>query len=135
MGTAAAVARVTHLPWSRWFHCESSFDLSLVPEEPGIFAVGQEDAGKKLAIVNIEAADDLFHALNQLFSANCPLRAQLEKGRCMMRYASVPDADQRRAALTELQSWLAAPGGAKTAVVEDFLSNGTESHPFRGKSD
>ena len=30
------------LQWSRWFRCESSFDLLLVPSKPGLFAMGEE---------------------------------------------------------------------------------------------
>jgi hypothetical protein len=28
--------------WSRWFHCESSFGLLLVPSQPGVFALAEE---------------------------------------------------------------------------------------------
>src|SRR5437879_13170485 len=30
------------LHWSRWFRCETSFDLLLVPSKPGLFALGEE---------------------------------------------------------------------------------------------
>lgn len=30
------------LEWSRWFRCESSFSVLLVPAKPGIFALGEE---------------------------------------------------------------------------------------------
>ncbi|MFB3813610.1 MAG: hypothetical protein ACE14L_05815 [Terriglobales bacterium] len=132
MGTATAVGRKQHLEWSHWFHCESSFDLSLVPEVPGIFAVGHEEPGRKLAIIRIETADNLFHALNQLFAANCPLRQQFKSGQCLLRYAGVPDDATRRAAISALQAWLTE--GVLSAVAEDFLAT-AGTHPFRNKSD
>jgi hypothetical protein len=30
------------LQWSRWFRCESSHSLLVVPSKPGIFAVAEE---------------------------------------------------------------------------------------------
>ena len=30
------------LQWSRWFRCESSFGLWLIPNQPGLFALGEE---------------------------------------------------------------------------------------------
>ena len=30
------------LEWSRWFPCQSSFDVLLVPAKPGLFALGEE---------------------------------------------------------------------------------------------
>ena len=61
------------LQWSKWFRCESSFSLLLVPGQPGIFALGEEvvapgelpSAGGKrmLALFQIAEADDLAVAL------------------------------------------------------------------------
>src|SRR5512135_1845999 len=99
MASATASVCDVHLHWCRWFHFESSFNLSLAPNDPGLFAVAQrDDAHKRLDVVKIEAADNLFHALNQLFTAGCPLRESMEKGRCFLRYAIVPDAGERRTA-------------------------------------
>ena len=30
------------MSWSRWFRCESSFELLLVPKQPGVFAIAEE---------------------------------------------------------------------------------------------
>ena len=120
MATAAATAMA--FAWTRWFRCESSFDLSLVPKVPGLFAVGRRDeSGQQLRVLKVEAADDLFHTLNQLFSTGCPLRQQLEQGQCLLRYASIPDAARRNASLAALQDWLADPGKNQSRVVEEFL--------------
>ncbi len=134
MATTASVCDV-RLHWCRWFHCESSFNLSLVPDAPGLFAVAEEDhAQKRLNVVKIEAADNLFHALNQLFTQDCPLRAELEHGRCYLRYAVMADAAERGAAVAALQKWLAAPDACRSPLVTDFLANGSD-HPYRDKED
>jgi hypothetical protein len=135
MASATAVAHVSHLGWSRWFRCESSFELSLVPRSPGLFAVARRDEeGKQLILVKVQACDDLFHSLSLLFGAFHPMRMQFEKGDCVLRYASVPDTRTRNDALNQLLAWLATPGAARSAVVEDFL-HGHRPHPFRDKSD
>src|SRR5580658_3457628 len=96
--------------WTRWFHCESSFDLSLVPQAPGLIAVGREEAaGRQLDILQVEDSDDLFHTLNQLFSASSGLRQQFGNAQFMIRYAHVPDAIERRATIAVLRTWLAGP--------------------------
>jgi hypothetical protein len=110
------------LGWTRWFRCESSFDLSLVPQGPGLFAMGREEAnGKSLGILTLEETDDLFHTLNQLFSAGSPSREKLGEGHFMVRYASVPEACRRQETLTELRSWLADQGETCSHAVNDFL--------------
>ncbi|MGA3211746.1 MAG: hypothetical protein ABSD20_10605 [Terriglobales bacterium] len=133
MATAAAAA--VALGWTRWFHCESSMDLSLVQESPGLFAVAQEgESGIQLAILKIEATDDLFYTLNHLVCTGSPLHDKFEKRSCLLRYAIVPDNASREVALRELQAWLAEPGEARSPFVKDFLWI-RESHPFRGPSD
>jgi hypothetical protein len=135
MASATAVAHSLHLGWSRWFRCVSSFELSLVPRSPGLFAVAHRDGqGKQLILLKVQACDDLFHSLSLLFSAFHPMRMQFEKGDCVLRYASVPDARMRNEALNELQAWLATPGAPRSAVVEDFL-RGHESRPYDDESD
>jgi len=133
MATAAASA--VALGWTHWFHCESSMDLSLVQESPGLFAVAQEgESGTQLVIMKIEATDDLFHTLNHLLCAGSPLHDGFEKRSCLLRYAIVQDAASREAALAELQAWLAEPEEARSPFVRDFLWI-RESRPFRGTSD
>ncbi len=135
MDSATAAARVSHLGWSRWFHCQSSFELSLVPRLPGLFAVARlENQGKQLVVTRVEASDDLFHSLSQLFGLSHPLRREFEKGGCVLRYANIPDDSSRCDALSQLQAWLAGSEPARSAVVEEFL-HGHESHAFRNTSD
>lgn len=110
------------LGWTRWFRCESSFDLTLVPQTPGLFAIGrEEESGKSLGILKLEETDDLFRTLNQLFSADSPSRRQLGEGHFLVRYAKVPNADRRLETLGELRAWLADQGETCSHAVNDFL--------------
>jgi hypothetical protein len=96
------------LNWSRWFRCESSFGLLLVPRQPGIFALAEEvgEASRMLAVFEIGEADDVGRSLSRLFSPASPWRARLTDGRCYLRYAIVPDTAHRRAAAATLKNWL-----------------------------
>lgn len=101
------------LNWSRWFRCESSFGLLLVPDQPGIFALAEEMAGPEgphgrriLAVFEINEAEDVARALSRLFLPSSPWRARLEGSRCYLRYAIVADARQRRASAATLKKWL-----------------------------
>lgn len=124
-----------HLSWSPWLHCESSFDLALVPQSPGLFAVGIDDSsGKRLTIAKFGAVDNLSNELNRLFSSGCPFRKQFEEGRCLLRYAVVPDAEVRRLALAELQIWLLSQTETNSALVAEFL-HWRKSRCFRGAED
>jgi hypothetical protein len=110
------------LEWSRWFRCESSLSLLLVPPSPGIYALGEEVGaaapsegssgpivGKRmLAVFEIAETDDLSHALARLFAPTHPLCDRLTSGRCFARYARVADPGQRNAAFTALRQWLAS---------------------------
>jgi hypothetical protein len=99
--------------WSHWFRCESSFGLLLVPAQPGIFALAEEivqPAGpysrRMLAVFEVEETDDLARALNRLFTPASAWRQRLAEGRCYLRYAVAPDAEERRGAATALKNWL-----------------------------
>jgi hypothetical protein len=99
--------------WSRWFRCESSFGLLLVPAQPGIFALADEivqPAGpysrRMLAVFEVEETDDLARALSRLFAPASAWRQRLAEGRCYLRYAVAPDAEERRGATTALKNWL-----------------------------
>jgi hypothetical protein len=104
------------LEWSRWFRCESSFSVLLVPSKPGVFAIGEEIAapdevsdtsGKRmLALFQISATEDLGLALGRLFLPGSILRERLENGSCYARYTVIEDAVQRRSALAALQQWM-----------------------------
>lgn len=99
--------------WSRWFHCESSFELLLVPRQPGIYALAEEIAQpagpysrRMLAVFEVEESEDLARSLSRLFAASSPWRRRLEQARCYLRYAVAPQAEERRGAATALKDWL-----------------------------
>ena len=99
--------------WSRWFHCESSFGLLLVPSQPGIFALAEEvvqPAGqgsrRMLAVFEVEEADDLSRAMSRLFALGSPWREKMTKARCYVRYAITTSSAERREAATALRTWL-----------------------------
>jgi hypothetical protein len=120
------------LEWSRWFRCESSFSVLLLPAKPGIFSLGEEmippntsndDEGaphafgvadghgrvaskRLLALFQISETDDLGMALGRLFLPGNPLRDRLTAGHCFARYTVIEDADQRSAASAVFQRWM-----------------------------
>ena len=120
------------LEWSRWFRCESSFSVLLVPAKPGIFSLGEEmippntsndDEGaphafgvadghgrvaskRLLALFQISETDDLGMALGRLFLPGNPLRERLTAGRCFVRYTVIEDVAQRSAACAIFQRWM-----------------------------
>ncbi len=123
------------LDWSRWSRCESSFNLLLAPQQPGIFALAEEvvDAtvagGKRmLAILEIAPADDLSRALSWLFSPASALRDRLLSGNCFIRYAVVPDLEQRDTIAAQLRNWITASAETATgfAGVEPAPSEKTK---------
>ena len=111
--------------WSRWFHCESSFELLLVPRQPGIYALAEEitqPAGpysrRMLAVFEVEETEDLARALNRLFTAGNQWRERLQEARCYLRYAVVPQAEERRGAATALKEWLTSQRDAAAQFFE-----------------
>ena len=77
--------------WSRWFHCESSFGLLLVPSQPGVFALAEEivqSAGpqsrRMLAVFEVAEAEDLSRAMSRLFAAGSPWREKMAQGAVSM---------------------------------------------------
>ena len=102
--------------WSKWFRCETSFSLLLVPEQPGVYAVAEEVlpesvglGGKRmLAMVQFAETDNLARALSRLFTPASPLQERIAGGHCLLRYAVVEDEAARHAACAALQTWLAA---------------------------
>ncbi len=109
------------LRWSKWFRCESSFSLLLVPSR--LFALGEEmiapgeipaTGGKRmLALYQISEAEDLGMALGRLFFPGSPHLERFASARCFARYAVIEDAQQRHAALAAFEKWLAS--SAETA--------------------
>lgn len=159
MSTAPAPQAI-HLHWSRWFHCESSFGLSLVPNKPGIFAIAESAKGwcgdglrgdgsvtgpglrrsepelLTLSITQVQSANDLFHALNRLYSPDSPMRERLEKNRCFIRYAAIDDAHLRDAVASDLQQWLDSPDETDSPVVKEFQRAADPAEgPYRTKGD
>ena len=114
------------LQWSRWFRCESSFSLLLVPSVAGIYTLGEEiiapgeiPGGKRmLAVFQVAETEDLCITLSRQFSPRSPLRDRLSSGRCFVRFASVPDTATRQAACKALNQWLASSVEAATGLVE-----------------
>ncbi|HEV3036374.1 MAG TPA: hypothetical protein VHA33_01055 [Candidatus Angelobacter sp.] len=102
------------LNWSRWFRCESSFGLLLVPDQPGIFALAEElvapDGGlharRMLAVFEIDEAEEIARSLSWLFLPSSPWRSRLLESRCYVRYAVVADAQERKALALTLKNWL-----------------------------
>jgi hypothetical protein len=112
--------------WSRWFHCESSFELLLVPRQPGIYALAEEIAQpagptsrRMLAVFEVEESEDLARSLSRLFSAGSPWRRRLEQARCYLRYAVAPVTEERRGAATALKDWLSSQRSTVSQIFEN----------------
>jgi|SRR5205807_7184877 len=113
------------LNWSRWFRCESSFGLLLVPDQPGIFALAEEivepespHARRMLAVFEINEAEDVARALSRLFLPSSPWRTRLAESRCYLRYAIVADAGQRQTSTAMLKKWLNSQLDAASHIFE-----------------
>src|SRR4249919_1100017 len=111
--------------WSRWFHCESSFGLLLVPNQPGIFALAEEimqpagpNSRRMLAVFEGEEADDLARAMSRLFAAGSQWREKMTQARCYVRYAIAPSIADRRTAAAALKNWLGAQREVAAQVFE-----------------
>ncbi len=103
---------VMEMNWSRWFRCESSFGLLLVPSQPGVFALAEEveppaPGGRRtLAVFEVDETEDLALALSRMFAQGSRWRQKLSEGRCFARYAVAPSLADRRVAATALKRWL-----------------------------
>jgi len=111
--------------WSRWFRCQSSFELLLVPSQPGVFALAEEvvqgagpDSRRMLAVFEVAEAEDLSRAMSRLFAAGSPWREKLAQARCYVRYAIAPSIADRRAAATALKNWLSAQREVASQIFE-----------------
>jgi hypothetical protein len=111
--------------WSRWFRCESSFGLLLVPNQPGIYALAEEivqPAGpyshRMLAVFEVEEADDLARSLSRLFAPGSPWRQKITEERCYLRYAVAPSVEDRRGAATALKNWLNSQRDTAAEIFE-----------------
>lgn len=113
------------LQWSKWFRCESSFSVLLVPSKPGLFALAEEvtavrtsplDEKRMLTLFRISETDDLGMALGRLFLPNSPERDLLSKKPCFVRYAVIEDEDQRRVSHRSLQEWMASASESENEI-------------------
>lgn len=119
--------------WSRWFRCESSFGLLLVPNQPGIFALAEEvvqptepNSRRMLAVFEVQEADDLARAMSRLFAVGSPWRAKLVESRCFVRYAVAPSIADRRAAASALKTWL---NSQREVASQVFQANFGQTNP------
>ena len=117
------------LNWSRWFRCESSFGLLLVPDQPGIFALAEElvapedsNARRMLAVFEIDEAEDIARALGRLFLPSNLWRSRLLEGRCYVRYAVVADAQERKTSALMLKNWLVSQLDAASQIFDHSRS-------------
>jgi hypothetical protein len=116
------------IPWSRWFRCESSFSLLLVPSAPGLYALAEEVAApgealankRMLAVFEIAETDDLCVTLSRQFSPSSPLSARLASGRCFVRFAQLRDAERRRMVCNSLKRWMAASTQTATGLAPEI---------------
>ncbi|HYX53365.1 MAG TPA: hypothetical protein VE783_07920, partial [Candidatus Limnocylindrales bacterium] len=95
------------------FRCTSSFDLALVPNQSGVFALAEEitpagdtNAPRILAVFEVNEADDLAYSMSRQFASSSEWRQKLEECVCFARYAVVTDEDSRLAAASALRQWL-----------------------------
>lgn len=109
--------------WSRWFRCESSFALLLVPNQPGVFALADEviepagsNSRRMLAVFEVDETEDLALALSRLFALGSRWREKLNEGRCYARYAVAPGLADRRAAADALRQWLESQRDLATQI-------------------
>ena len=101
------------MSWSRWFRCESSFELLLVPKQPGVFAIAEEvvepaspGSRRMLAVFAVDEAEDLSRELSRMFATGSPWQQKLNETTCFVRYAITADVEKRHAAANALRHWL-----------------------------
>jgi hypothetical protein len=120
--------------WSRWFRCESSFELLLVPSQPGVFALAEEvaqatgpQARRMLAVFDVQEADDLSRAMSRLFATGSGWREKLAQARCYVRYAVAPSTADRRTAASALKTWLNSQREVAAQVFEQKVVTAAET--------
>jgi hypothetical protein len=118
------------LEWSRWFRCDSSFSLLLVPSAGGIYTLAEEVlapgetlGGKRiLAVFQILETEDLCVDLSRLLSPRSPLSERLSAGRCFVRFARIADRQVRNAVHQSLVRWLNSSAETATGILQDSVS-------------
>jgi hypothetical protein len=132
------------LHWSRWFRCESTHSLLVVPSKPGVFALAEEimdlppgtahggaDAlvhpadRRMLAVTQFFEDDDMAFVLDRMLIRQ---RTRLASGRYFVRFVVIEDESQRRSICTALNQWIANQTIANTAekvgsIGSDFASS------------
>jgi len=116
--------------WSRWFRCESSFGMLLVPNQPGVFALAEEivsppNGRHMLAVFEIEETEDLGLSLSRMFAVGSPWRVKLSEGRCFARYSVAPSLADRRAATHALKQWLES----QREIATQVFGTSSAQHP------
>ncbi|MGA9390273.1 MAG: hypothetical protein WBV69_07480 [Candidatus Sulfotelmatobacter sp.] len=129
------------LQWSRWFRCESTHSLLIVPSRPGIFAIAEEimdfgagrasavsaaavpSAKRMLAVLQFSEDDDMAFTLDRMFIRINPMRARLSSGNCFLRFVVIEDQDERRAICSALNQWLLSSVEKATAIPAGFSSS------------
>ena len=127
------------LQWSKWFRCESSFDLLMVPSKPGLFALAEElvavretsiaEGKRMLAISRVSQACDLGIAMVRLFAPGTALSARLAEGRIFVRYTVIEDVAQRSSVHSALQRWLSASAETASGLIGDHNFNAVPATP------
>ena len=127
--------------WSRWFHCESSFGLLLVPSQPGVFALAEEvvqsvgaQSRRMLAVFEVAEADDLSRALSRLFAAGSQWREKMAEAKVYVRYAIAPSIADRRTAAAALKNWLSAQREVASQIFESRPPAAAEQKPFEAEA-
>lgn len=117
------------LQWSRWFRCDSSHSLLVVPSKAGIFAIAEEvmsdDASSRrmLAVVQFAEDDDMAFTLDRMFTRPNPMRDRLSSGRCFLRFVVVEDEAQRRSICNALNQWMLSSAEKASGLPADFMSS------------
>src|SRR6202051_445271 len=136
------------LQWSRWFRCDSTHSLLVVPSKPGIFALAEEVLGgaalqrcdslpstsatlaaegtpekRMLAVLQFAEDDDMAFTLDRMFTRINPMRDRLASGRCFLRFVVIEDQAQRRSICAALNQWMLSSAEKASGIGTDFQSS------------
>src|SRR6267154_4273730 len=135
------------LQWSRWFRCDSTHSLLVVPSKPGIFAFAEEVLGgaalqrcdslpltdaalaaevaprRMLAVLQFSEDDDMAFVLDRMFTRINPMRDRLASGRCFLRFVVIEDQIQRRSICAALNQWMPSTAEKASGFPSDFSSS------------
>jgi hypothetical protein len=109
--------------WSRWFRCESSFGLVLVPNQPGVYALAEEvveptgpQSRRMLAVFDVGESEDMARSLSCQFAAGSQWRQRLREKNCFVRYALTANVEERHSVADALRHWLETQRGVATEI-------------------